>query len=176
MSLERRGREVAAEAVDAKVPVFVVGVGTLAGGRMPALIGRRTKEADPETPLISRLDRAGLQRIAASAAASTSSSIATAIATSPTPSSTPPSAGPVARRHGASRRSLLAVPGDGRSAPSPGCCSCASARSCGSSWPEVRWSWCGCRASSTGNPASRFDGHRRFCGKSPGRGPPRTPV
>jgi Ca-activated chloride channel family protein len=53
-------------ALDAKVPVFVVGVGTLAGGRMPAWVGKTPEEeADPETPLLSRLDRTGLQKIAA---------------------------------------------------------------------------------------------------------------
>jgi Ca-activated chloride channel family protein len=53
------------KALDAKVPVFVVGVGTLAGGRMPKWVAKTAEEeADPETPLFSRLDRAGLQKIA----------------------------------------------------------------------------------------------------------------
>jgi Ca-activated chloride channel homolog len=52
-------------AVDSRVPVFVVGVGTLAGGRMPVWVPKNPNdEVDPETPLISRLDRQGLQRIA----------------------------------------------------------------------------------------------------------------
>ena len=52
-------------AIDAGIPVFVVGVGTLAGGRMPEWVPKTPdEEADPETPLISRLDREGLQRIA----------------------------------------------------------------------------------------------------------------
>ena len=52
-------------AVDAKVPVFVVGVGTLAGGQMPKWVPKTPDdEVDPETPLISRLDRGGLQKIA----------------------------------------------------------------------------------------------------------------
>ena len=50
------------------IPVFVVGVGTLAGGRMPAFIGPDGKEVhDPQTPTTSRLDRAALQKLAASA-------------------------------------------------------------------------------------------------------------
>jgi Ca-activated chloride channel family protein len=53
-------------ALDAKVPVFVVGVGTLAGGKMPVWVPKTKDEApDPETPLFSRLDRTGLQKIAA---------------------------------------------------------------------------------------------------------------
>ena len=53
-------------AVDARVPLYVVGVGTLAGGRMPPFFGPDGKEErDPETPLISRLDRSALQKIAA---------------------------------------------------------------------------------------------------------------
>ena len=53
-------------AVDARVPLYVVGVGTLAGGRMPPFIGPDGKEErDPETPLVSRLDRPALQKIAA---------------------------------------------------------------------------------------------------------------
>lgn len=52
-------------AVDASVPLFVVGVGTLGGGRMPKWVPKTPdEEADPETPLMSRLDRDGLQRIA----------------------------------------------------------------------------------------------------------------
>jgi Ca-activated chloride channel family protein len=47
------------------VPVFVVGVGTLGGGRMPAFLGPDGEEIrDPEVPLNSRLDRASLQQIA----------------------------------------------------------------------------------------------------------------
>jgi Ca-activated chloride channel family protein len=44
------------------VPLFVVGVGTLAGGRMPKL--PFPDDGDPP-PLVSRLDRRGLQRLAA---------------------------------------------------------------------------------------------------------------
>jgi Ca-activated chloride channel family protein len=47
---------------DAGVPLFVVGVGTLAGGRMPKL--PFPDDGDPP-PLVSRLDRRGLQRLAA---------------------------------------------------------------------------------------------------------------
>jgi Ca-activated chloride channel family protein len=50
------------------IPVFVVGVGTLAGGRMPAFIGPDGKEVhDPQTPTTSRLDRTALQKLAWSA-------------------------------------------------------------------------------------------------------------
>jgi len=53
------------KALDANVPLFVVGVGTLAGGRMPKWVPKSPdEEPDPETPLISRLDREGLQKIA----------------------------------------------------------------------------------------------------------------
>jgi hypothetical protein len=46
--------------------VFVVGVGTLAGGLMPKWVPKTPdEEVDPETPLMSRLDRTGLQKIAA---------------------------------------------------------------------------------------------------------------
>jgi len=56
------------ETVARSIPVFVVGVGTLAGGRMPAFIGPDGKEVrDPQTPTTSRLDRAALQKLAASA-------------------------------------------------------------------------------------------------------------
>ena len=56
------------ETVARNIPVFVVGVGTLAGGRMPAFIGPDGKEVrDPQTPTTSRLDRAALQKLAASA-------------------------------------------------------------------------------------------------------------
>jgi Ca-activated chloride channel family protein len=52
-------------AVDRNIPLFVVGVGSLGGGRMPPFLGPNGKEErDPETPLISRLDREGLQKIA----------------------------------------------------------------------------------------------------------------
>jgi Ca-activated chloride channel family protein len=46
---------------DANVPLFVVGVGSLAGGRMPAL--PFPDDGDPP-PTVSRLDRPGLQRLA----------------------------------------------------------------------------------------------------------------
>lgn len=55
------------------VPVYAVGVGTLGGGRMPVPIVVRDvfrnpageEETDPDIPLVSSLDREGLQRIAA---------------------------------------------------------------------------------------------------------------
>jgi Ca-activated chloride channel family protein len=63
-AVEKALRETAAR----NIPVFVVGVGTLAGGRMPAFIGPDGKEVrDPQTPTTSRLDRAALQKLAASA-------------------------------------------------------------------------------------------------------------
>jgi hypothetical protein len=46
---------------DARIPLFVAGVGTLAGGRMPPL--PFPDDGDPP-PTVSRLDRAGLQRLA----------------------------------------------------------------------------------------------------------------
>ena len=56
------------ETVARNIPVFVVGVGTLAGGRMPAFLGPDGKEVrDPQTPTTSRLDRSALQKLAASA-------------------------------------------------------------------------------------------------------------
>ena len=60
--------EALADAAARNIPIFVVGVGTLAGGRMPAFIGNDGVEVrDPETPTTSRLDRAALQKLAASA-------------------------------------------------------------------------------------------------------------
>jgi hypothetical protein len=53
------------DALARNVPVFVIGVGTLGGGRMPAFYGPDGEEVrDPEVPLNSRLDRASLQQIA----------------------------------------------------------------------------------------------------------------
>jgi Ca-activated chloride channel family protein len=50
----------------ARVPVNVVGVGTLGGGAMPVLTGPDGRPVvDPETPTSSRLDRTSLQRVAA---------------------------------------------------------------------------------------------------------------
>src|SRR6185503_7223650 len=47
------------------IPVFVVGVGTLGGGKMPAFYGPDGEEIkDPEVPTQSRLDRPALQKIA----------------------------------------------------------------------------------------------------------------
>lgn len=52
-------------AQEAGIPLFVVGVGTLGGGRMPEFVNKDGEvERDPETPTVSRLDRASLQRIA----------------------------------------------------------------------------------------------------------------
>ncbi|MGE0450706.1 MAG: VWA domain-containing protein [Vicinamibacterales bacterium] len=53
-------------AQDAGIPLFVIGVGTLGGGRMPEFRNRDGEvERDSETPLTSRLDRGSLQQIAA---------------------------------------------------------------------------------------------------------------
>jgi Ca-activated chloride channel family protein len=53
------------EARGRNVPLFVVGVGTLGGARMPRFSSPNgVEERDPSTPLMSRLDRPGLQRIA----------------------------------------------------------------------------------------------------------------
>ena len=123
-------------ALDAKVPVFVVGVGTLAGGRMPKWVAKTPdEEADPETPLISRLDRAGLQKIAAVGGGQYfeldrdgDRHIANAIIDAAKRRA------PVPGRDRAVRRSLLAIPGHrGRSARSPDCSFCANAPSSGSS-------------------------------------------
>ena len=53
-------------AIDRRIPVFVIGVGTLGGGRMPAFVAPEGEdvEPDPDIPLFSRLDRAVLQKIA----------------------------------------------------------------------------------------------------------------
>jgi len=57
--------EVIQRAIEQDIPLFVVGVGTLGGGRMPAFIGPDGREQfDPQTPLVSRLDRESLQQIA----------------------------------------------------------------------------------------------------------------
>src|SRR3954468_19411326 len=54
------------KANDAGVPLYVVGVGTLGGGKMPEFKDENgIVVLDPETPITSRLDRASLQRIAA---------------------------------------------------------------------------------------------------------------
>jgi hypothetical protein len=50
------------------IPIYAVGVGSLAGGAMPKFTGGGADaEPDPETPLRSRLDRQALQQIAAAA-------------------------------------------------------------------------------------------------------------
>jgi Ca-activated chloride channel homolog len=51
-------------AVERGIPVFVIGVGTLAGGRMPAFTPRFGESID-DVPTHSELDRASLQKIAA---------------------------------------------------------------------------------------------------------------
>jgi Ca-activated chloride channel family protein len=57
-----------AETSSLNIPVFVVGVGSLGGGRLPAFLGPDGKEIrDPETPSTSRLDRGALQALAAAA-------------------------------------------------------------------------------------------------------------
>ena len=54
------------KAAQRNIPLFVVGVGTLGGGAMPIFKDKNGKVVvDPEVPLISRLDRPSLQRIAA---------------------------------------------------------------------------------------------------------------
>lgn len=53
-------------ALDRHIPIFVVGVGTLGGGRMPDFLGPDGRPVrDPETPLYSNLERESLQQIAA---------------------------------------------------------------------------------------------------------------
>lgn len=48
------------------IPLYVVGVGTLGGGQMPKFRNAAGEEVDdPEVPTRSRLDRAGLQQVAA---------------------------------------------------------------------------------------------------------------
>jgi Ca-activated chloride channel family protein len=50
------------------IPIYTVGVGSLAGGPMPKFLGPGGDEVqDPEIPLRSRLDREALQQIAAAA-------------------------------------------------------------------------------------------------------------
>jgi Ca-activated chloride channel family protein len=52
-------------AQDAGIPLFVVGVGTLGGGRLPDFKDQDGNVVhDPEVPTISRLDRASLQKLA----------------------------------------------------------------------------------------------------------------
>jgi len=56
------------KANDAGVPIYVVGVGTLGGGKLPEFKDENGQVVvDPETPITSRLDRSSLQRIAAAA-------------------------------------------------------------------------------------------------------------
>ena len=53
------------ESVARNNPIFVVGVGTLAGGRLPAFYGPDGAEIkDPDVPVSSRLARPSLQPIA----------------------------------------------------------------------------------------------------------------
>ncbi|MGC4080861.1 MAG: VWA domain-containing protein [Vicinamibacterales bacterium] len=53
-------------AQDAGIPLFVVGVGTLGGGRLPEFKDKEGNVVhDPEVPTIARLDRASLQKLAA---------------------------------------------------------------------------------------------------------------
>jgi Ca-activated chloride channel family protein len=52
------------DAAARNIPVFVIGVGTLGGGRMPEFPGEEAT-VDPEAPLTSRLDRSALQKLAA---------------------------------------------------------------------------------------------------------------
>jgi len=54
------------KAAERQIPIFVVGVGTLSGGPLPVVPRSESATRDPEEPVSSRLDRAGLQRIAAS--------------------------------------------------------------------------------------------------------------
>src|SRR5688500_4363922 len=54
------------KAAERGVPLFVVGVGTLGGARLPDFKDEHGEVViDPETPVTSRLDRTALQRIAA---------------------------------------------------------------------------------------------------------------
>jgi Ca-activated chloride channel family protein len=54
------------KAAERGVPLFVVGVGTLGGARLPDFKDEHGEVViDPETPITSRLDRTALQRIAA---------------------------------------------------------------------------------------------------------------
>lgn len=56
------------KAQERNVPIFVIGVGTLSGGALPAFRDEKGEIViDPEVPTTSRLDRSGLQRIAAAA-------------------------------------------------------------------------------------------------------------
>jgi Ca-activated chloride channel family protein len=48
-----------------RVPIFAVGVGSLAGGRLPVVPRPPNTPVDPEEPVSSRLDRQSLERIAA---------------------------------------------------------------------------------------------------------------
>ena len=88
-------------AVDAKVPLFVVGVGTLAGGKMPVWVPKTPdEEVDSGDAAVLATGSGGpAEDCCRGRRASTSSSTATAIATSPTRSSMRPS---VARRRLAS--------------------------------------------------------------------------
>jgi hypothetical protein len=53
------------QAVASNFPLYVVGVGTLAGGKLPDFHDENGQVVyDPEVPTTSRLDRAGLQRLA----------------------------------------------------------------------------------------------------------------
>jgi len=53
-------------AAERRIPLYVIGVGTLGGGQMPVFRNSQGEVViDAETPLRSRLDRDGLQRIAA---------------------------------------------------------------------------------------------------------------
>lgn len=53
------------QAVSKNIPLYVVGVGSLAGGALPLFHDENgTVVIDPEVPTTSRLDRAGLQRLA----------------------------------------------------------------------------------------------------------------
>jgi Ca-activated chloride channel family protein len=56
-------------AVERGIPVFAIGVGTLAGGRMPEYTPGPNEMADSEVPTHSRLDRDGMQQIAAAGGA-----------------------------------------------------------------------------------------------------------
>jgi len=52
-------------AQDAGIPLFVVGVGTLGGGRLPEFKDKEGNVVhDPEVPTVARLDRASLQKLA----------------------------------------------------------------------------------------------------------------
>ena len=152
------------KAVELDVPLFVVGVGTLGGARMPEFKDERGNVViDPETPITSRLDRSALQRIAATGApGSISSSIGTVIGTSRTRSSTPAGRG---RPRSAPWSRLKIFTGGSSSSRdcscSLACCSCGTDRRCGSRPSAPRPSSSSFRQSCNSAPPIRLRSWRR---------------